>query len=169
MNKIEPSEMTISVLGTLGAPGSTVRSYIDLSQIASLVNRRFYRQGINWAVAGFKVGAGGAGTVQISKLPNSWVCSNAWEKAFRAWNRQQKEALDDAGGQSAMAKFRDFKVFMDTEHVDRFISNGSDLNATNLMPISFGALAAGGEWQPSRIVLPNTVDVGGPGVNIAPV
>ena len=51
-NKIEPSVLTL----TFATPGSgAARSYIDLSQVASLVNRRFYRQGINWAVAGFKL------------------------------------------------------------------------------------------------------------------
>ena len=49
VKNMEPAVQNITV--TI-APG---RNYIDLSQIASLVNRRFYRQGINWAVAGFKV------------------------------------------------------------------------------------------------------------------
>ena len=44
-SKIEPAVMTL----TFATPGSgAARSYIDLSQVASLVNRRFYRQGINF-------------------------------------------------------------------------------------------------------------------------
>lgn len=149
--------MTLVLGSSIGTPGATVRSYIDLSQIASIVNRRFYRQGINWAVAGFKVAAGGAGIVTIGKLPNTWVTSNAWEKAFRAWDKQQKDDVDEAGGQSAMAKFRDFKVFMDPRHVDEYLVSGSDLNATNLLPFDLaGNAAAGGEWEPSQIVVPNT-------------
>ncbi len=144
--------------------GTGKRFYVDLSQVASIVNRRFYRQGINWAVAGFKFQSAGPGKVQVAKLPNTWVTSNAWEKAFRAWNKQQKDDLDEAGGQSAMAKFRDFKVFMEPNHVEDYLVVGSDLNATNLLPIATQAVAgspvvvtaAGGEWEPSQIVVPNT-------------
>ena len=91
-NKIEPSEMTL----TFATPStSATRSYIDLSQVASLVNRRFYRQGINWAVAGFKFSSLKAGTVNVFRLPNTWVMSNSWEKSFRAYMRMNKEALEE--------------------------------------------------------------------------
>ncbi len=164
-NKIQPSEMTISLLTRPGAPGASGsgRFYCDLSQICSIANRRFYRQGINWAVAGFKVISSAPGQVGINKLPNTWVTSNAWEKAFRAWNKQQKDDLDEAGAQSGMAKFRDFKVFMEPNHVAEYIAAGSDLNNTNLLPVTAspdGTLppitAVGGEWEPSQIVVPNT-------------
>jgi len=154
-NKIEPSVMTFS----FATPGSgAARSYIDLSQVASLVNRRFYRQGINWAVGGMKVLSLQPGTVNCFKLPNTWVTSNAWEKAFRSWNKQQMEDVEESGSESAVARFRDFKVFADVAHVTQFIAAGSDLNATNLMPAdSGGVLATGGEWEASQIVVPNVV------------
>ncbi|AXQ66538.1 MAG: putative capsid protein [Circoviridae sp.] len=162
-NKIQPAAMTLTLSSRSVEAGTVNRSYIDLSQVASIVNRRFYRQGINWAVAGFKFQALGPGTIQVCKLPNTWVTSNSWEKAFRMWNKQQMEAVDDAGAQSTVAKFRDFKVFMEVNHVEDFIANGEDLNATNLLPIASTAVAgtpvpvlsAGGEWQPSQIVIPN--------------
>ena len=159
-NKIQPSVQTLTFVIPEGA--SNNRSYIDLSQVASIVNRRFYRQGINWAVAGFKVSAGSAGVVNIVKLPNTWITSNSWEKAFRAWDKQQKDDLEEAGGMSAMAKFRDFKVFMEANHVNNYIASGSDLNLTNLLPAFVdpaGAAVgtAGGEWEPSQIVLPMTL------------
>ena len=92
-SKIEPAVLTF----TLATPGTTAGThYVDLSQIASLVNRRFYRQGINWAVAGFKFSSTRAGKVNVYKLPNTWVMSNAWEKAFRAWQRMNNEALQEA-------------------------------------------------------------------------
>ena len=52
--KIEPAVTTLSFAIGTGTSGNE-SSYIDLSQCASLVNRRFYRQGINWAVAGIKI------------------------------------------------------------------------------------------------------------------
>ncbi len=49
--KIQPSVRTLTF--PIGNIGTNTSRYIDLSQASSLVNRRFYRQGINWAVAGF--------------------------------------------------------------------------------------------------------------------
>jgi hypothetical protein len=130
---------------------------IDLSQCASLVNRRFYRQGLNWAVAGFKFvdGAGATGVINIGKLPNTWVTSNSWEKGMRTWLRQQDEAIEDAGLESAVARFRDFKVHMDKTHVDATFAN-------NLIPIDYAAAPyALGEWNNSLVVIPNDGGVAG--------
>ncbi len=148
-NKIQPAVMTLSLPTASVTGGSTGRSYLDLSQIASLVNRRFYRQGLNWAVAGFKVVSLQPGTVSVAKLPNTWVTSNAWEKAFRAWNKQQMDSIEDSGAESAVARFRDFKVFADVDHV----TAGT---AANLLPVDFaGNFYAPGEWEYSQIVVPN--------------
>ena len=148
-NKIQPAVMTITLPTPSVSGGSTGRSYVDLSQIASLVNRRFYRQGLNWAVAGFKVSSLQPGSVSMAKLPNTWVTSNAWEKAFRAWNKQQMDAIEEAGAESAVARFRDFKVHADVTHVTAGY-------AANLLPVDYsGNSYAAGEWQDSIIVLPN--------------
>lgn len=158
-NKIQPAVQTMTFLTPSVFAGSSERFYVDLSQVASILNRRFYRQGINWAVAGFKFQSTLPSQIQVCKLPNTWVTSNAWEKSFRMWDKQQKDDLEEAGGMSAMAKFRDFKIFMDTNHVDDYIVAGRDLNATNLLPIAVPVTgpvtATGGEWQPSDIVVPN--------------
>lgn len=158
-NKIQPAEMTLQLL-TPSVPAGTVGSFTaDLSQIASLVNRRFYRQGLNWAVAGIKILTANTGSVSVSKLPNTWVTSNAWEKAFRAWNKQQMDMVDESGAQSAVARFRDFKIYADVQHV-------TDTFANNLLPYD-GAFPpapfAPGEWEASQIVIPNS---GAPGVNV---
>ena len=142
------------------APGGGVnQSYIDLSQCASIINRRFYRQGLNWAVAGFKItAAGGSGLVQVSKIHNTWVSSGAWEKTMRHWLKQQNDALEDSGTQSVVARFRDYKIFLDDQHVTQFIAAGNDLNLTNLIPFPGQGT---GDWEPSQIVIPN--DGGVPG------
>ena len=155
-NKIQPAVMTITLPTPSVSGGGTGRSYVDLSQVASLVNRRFYRQGLNWAVAGFKVSSLQPGSVSMAKLPNTWVTSNAWEKAFRAWNKQQMDAIEEAGAESAVARFRDFKVFADPTHVTAGV-------ATNLLPVDYGGNTyAAGEWDESIIVVPNvTPDASG--------
>jgi len=159
-NKIEPAVQTITLATPSVASGATGNFTVDLSQVASLINRRFYRQGINWAVAGVKVLTQAPGSVACLKLPNTWVTSNAWEKAFRMWNKQQMDAVDDAGAESAVAKFRDFKVFMDTTHVSSGFPG-------NLLPLdALGNTPLPGEWEPSQIVLPNTVaDASGTFIN----
>ena len=146
-NGMQPAVQTI----TLATPGTGAGTwFVDLSQIASLVNRRFYRQGINWAVGSMKFLSTRGGQANVYKLQNTWVTSNAWEKAFRMWNKQQMDAVEDGGAESAVARFRDFKVFMNPDHVAAGI-------AANLLPLDgSGAPILPGEWEPSLIVLPNT-------------
>jgi len=149
--KIEPSVQTV-LLSTPGVAAGAIGSFTaDLSQIASIINRRFYRQGINWAVAGFKILTAGTGTIQVRKLPNTWVLSNAWEKGFRAWQKMNNEALAETP--SIRPKFLDFKIYADaTHHTDGFTAN--------LLPVNNAVVVAPtatpGEWEPSKIVVPLT-------------
>ena len=129
-------------------PAESGASYIDLSQVASLVNRRFYRQGINWAVSGFKVltGPNLTGSVKISKLPNTWVMSNAWEKSFRTWTKMNNEALAET--KSIRPKFLDFKIYADEDHHNAGF-------AANLLPISSNITPfAPGKWDSSKVTIP---------------
>ncbi len=167
MAKIQPAVSTILINIPPSPDGGTTAGagYLDLSQCASIVNRRFYRQGLNWAVSGFRCNQKGGisgGRFQIEKLPETWVMSNAWHKAFAAWKKQQDEAIDEAGAESAVAKFRDFKVFMDTTHYDARNSpllpiksgGGNFLEATDGSTLT-------AEWQYSQIVTPNTLNADG--------
>ena len=151
MRKLEPAVQTMA----FALPNGT--STIDLSQCASLVNRRFYRQGINWVVAGFRFFKAGLapnpGTgVSVSKLPNTWVMGNAWEKSFRHWQDLNKRAIE--AGESLPGRFTDFKVYMDSTHH----TAGS---GTNLLPVdNAGTTAGAGEWEYSEIHIPNTLAPG---------
>jgi hypothetical protein len=148
MKKMEPAALTLTLATPSSAAGITRKSFIDLSQIASLVNRRFYRQGINWAVAGFKVSSLKAGTVTVGKLPTTWVMSNAWEKGFRSWQRMNEAAMTET--ESVRPRFLDFKIYANSDHHTAGF-------AGNLLPISFtGDTATAGEWESSKYVLPKT-------------
>ncbi len=138
--------------------------YIDLSQCASLVNRRFYRQGIQWAVSSIRLSTTAVdengveyvqsqkGKVTVSKLPSTWILSNSWEKSFRSWQRMIKNATDESGMQSVKGKFLDFKIFMDEDHHTAGFSD-------NLVPQDLlGNKATVGQWQPSEFEIP---DIGG--------
>ena len=148
-SKIQPAVQTMTFL----TPAVTSRSsdffYIDLSQCASLMNRRFYRQGINWAVSRIKVlSAGFVGKVNFNKLPNTWVMSNAWEKSFRAWQQMIKNATDESGSESIKGKFLDFKIYANRQH-------HNDGFGANLLPIDAASNTANlGQWQASDITIP---------------
>jgi hypothetical protein len=140
--------MTLSF--ALALTEQNTESTIDLSQVASLVNRRFYRQGINWAVAGFKLITPSAytGEISIGKLPNTWVLSNSWEKSFRAWQRMNNEALSES--QSVKPRFLDFKIYADAVHHSAgFVGN--------LLPLGFTP----GEWESSKFLIPDTTTASG--------
>lgn len=154
IRKLEPAAQTIRV--TL-QPGANTA---DLSRLASLVNRRFYRQGINWVVSGFRVFKSGtaptAGTgISISKLPNTWVLGNAWEKGFRHWQDLNKKALE--AGESLPGRFTDFKVYMDDTHHG---SNAATPNNNVLPEDGVGNVATAGEWIYSKVIIPDDTVVG---------
>ena len=149
--KLEPAVQTLTYVLPNGV------NTVDLSQSACLVNRRFYRQGINWVVSGFRFFRAGTsptpGTgVSVSKLPNTWVLGNAWEKSFRHWQDLNKRATE--AGESLPGRFTDFKVYMDEIHH----AAGS---GTNLLPADDnGVIATAGEWVYSKIVIPDDASPG---------
>jgi hypothetical protein len=132
--------------------GGAVTDYtLDLSQCASLVNRRFYRQGINWAVSGFKMlTSSQLGSIAIKKLPDTWVMSNAWEKGFRTWQKMNNEAL--AESESIRPRFLDYKIYADSAH--HAAGYAGNLLPGLLSPTFVAATA--GEWESSKMVIPKT-------------
>ncbi len=128
--------------------------YIDISQCASLMNRRFYRQGLNWAVAGITIFTDTAtgGDVVVYKVPDTWIASNSWHKGFAAWSDMQEKALEDA--ESIKPKFNDFKVYMDADHHTAGVDN-------NLIPLdATGNPYTTGTWDMSNMIIPDDTVVG---------
>ena len=151
--------MTLDFVTTVVPQDTIGRFTIDLSQVASAVNRRFYRQGLNWAVAGFKLVSPVTANVKINKLPNTWSLANGWTKVFKAWQRQQRDAVGDGVQESVVAKFNDFKIHMDATHLTAGFG-------ANLLPRdSLFNTVLPGEWEASQLVIPN---FGAPGVNYEP-
>lgn len=159
-----PTAVPVAGAGPGASPGEATY-YIDLNQVNSLVNRRFYRQGLINAVASIKITTESQvagfdlpvaerprGQVQVAKLPTSWVMSNAWMKGMKAWSRMVDEATSEA--ESTRPRFLDFKIYADRYH-------HAQGYGANLLPISeftsAGAqVATPGEWLPSKFVLPKT-------------
>jgi len=145
--KIEPAVMTVQL--NLNIPAtSTVTRTLDLSQVASLLNRRFYRQGLNWAVGGFKMLSSTVsplnGSVRIDKLPQTWVMSNAWHKSFAHWQEMNNNAL--AESESVRPRFLDFKIYANATHHTAGYGD-------NLLPVAT-TMAIPGEWEASKMVIP---------------
>jgi hypothetical protein len=140
--------------------------FIDLMKDASRAARKFFRQGKLVAIANVRITMPSASTptagnaVYVSAMQNNWCTSNAWHKAFAVWDKQQREALEDSQSQSAMAGFRDFKVFIDYQH--EIVGN---LEPVNLGPFSQAGpfptavvtapALQSGEWDYSQIVVPD--------------
>jgi hypothetical protein len=153
VKKIEPAVQTMVFEVPLTGGGTIDQLTIDLSQCASLLNRRFYRQGINWAVSGFKFLTGQyTGLIAVEKLPDTWVMSNAWEKGFRVWQRMNNEALQES--ESVRPRFLDFKIYADSDH--HIAGFGG-----NLLPGVFNPAftpATAGEWEPSKVYIPTALN-----------
>ncbi len=144
--KIQPAVKTLQFTVPLG------NNYVDLSQCASLVNRRFYRQGLNWAVAGFSffTAADASGSIGISKIPDTWIASNSWMKGFATWQKSVNEALEET--ESIKAKFTDFKIYMDPGH-------HAAGKAANLIPVdTAGNPYTKGEWDYSQVHIPTSLN-----------
>lgn len=165
--KLEPAVTRLSF--TAPVQGT---NWIDLSFVCSALNRRFYRQGLNWAVGGFRVTVGNnqSGNVTFSKIPQTWTAMNSWKKSFALWNEQQMKAIEEGGAQSAVARYRDFKIFLDRDMVvasaaANFIQNQAQtpLDGQLLLPVDGQYnLINTGEWEYSEIEIPN--NAGAPGV-----
>ena len=147
----------------LSQPGEDVISgtrYLDLGQVHSLVNRVSARQGQEYVVQSIEIGckAGGAFSATVYKLPEHWPCVNAWEKTMRLWLQQQNDTAEEAGIESTVARYRDFKVHFDTDHITAGF-------ASNLIPSGYSlddpaSTVDAYEWDPSVVVIPNDAVVG---------
>ncbi len=154
--KIEPAAMTLNFSTASVSGGASQSFYVDLSQVASLVSRRFYRQGINWAVSGIKISTNGDGSLTTMKLPNTWVMGNAWEKSFRSWQDMNEKALEDT--ESVKPRFMDFKIFADARHHN--LGYGANLLPNTLKVTNAGVatidVATAGEWESSKVSVPTS-------------
>lgn len=131
----------------LGAASGTY--YLDISQIVSLANRKFLRQGMNWVVSNIEYWSDGNSQMVVSKLPDTWMMANAWVKSFKLWQESQDQVLD-IEGRDILGKYADFKIFLDSAHQVSGVAN-------NLLPFGFDNVVPGAtcKWDPSTYQVPN--------------
>jgi len=165
MKKIDPAVKTLTF--SAGAGG---RTYIDIGLAASIANRRFYRQGLNWAVSGMTIWTSGTPqTISVMKLPDTWVAYNAWMKSFRLWQDMNDQVLDVEPG--IQGRYADFKIFMDRDHrddtvLDPFQSDTTASAGKTMLPLvrnsGSGLMVlptlTNVSWDPSEYTFPDPVD-----------
>lgn len=170
---LQPAVMKLHyALQTPEGAVSSSTHYLSITRDISRLNRRFYRQGLNVAIANIKVttlpaAAGVQGSqCYVNSIPHTWSVANSWMKSFTLWKKQQDDAIAESGSQDVVARFRDFKISMEDG-----MTVGTTENPVNMGPGRFigpfapglkftNDLAASDEWVASRIVVPNDGAVG---------
>lgn len=155
-------------------------NYLDIGFLMSQINRKLYRQGMEYVVADIELlgdAQSVSGTyVTVERLPMTWTLCNAWSKAFYHWKEQQNDAMRDADAWDSLGAYNDFKVYMDDAHWN--FANGKTLDERWLKSIApltvtqssaeLALIAAGAppgqakqEWDMSQFVIPNAEGVVG--------
>ena len=141
-------------------------NYVDLSLACSAANRRFYRQGLTWAVAGMTLHTpdGVIGDFDVSKVPDTWMSQQAHKKSKMLWMKSQDQVLDEQP--TISARYRDFKVYLDAQMVGASKQSTAALPAVDgdiMLPVDRNnAIAKPGEWVYSELQLPNAGGSGAP-------
>ena len=78
--------------------------YIDLAKDLSAINRRLYRQGKVYRIAGITVHSTSNAFVKVCAAPDSWVVRNAWKRGFKRWKQMNKLA------ERTLGTYHDYKV-----------------------------------------------------------
>jgi len=103
--------------------------YIDLGECLSLVNRKLFRQGYVYVIESLSWQHAAGLEVQLRSLPTSWTVYNSWKKAYRLWNKMNREAAQGLG-RNAYPAYHDFKVFYNSDHYVTYAGV-----ASNLLPV----------------------------------
>lgn len=88
--------------------------FIDIARALSILNRKFYRQGVYYYVNSVEVYNNETGVVDLHTLPDNWITKNAWNRGFRLF--QKMNAMVDDVSTGFRPKYHDFKVFLNQMH-----------------------------------------------------
>lgn len=85
--------------------------YLDLARDLSLLNRRLYRQGMDYHVKSITVMSRNTptGSITASVVPCTWTIQNAYRRGFKAWRKSIKDALTNVGD-DIKGKWADFRI-----------------------------------------------------------
>lgn len=153
------AEKTLNFQFGPGAEAST-SGWIDIGQCLSSMNRKLFRQGMQYMVQEIKIESWSpdANQITVRRICDNWINTNAWTKALAEWNEQNLQAARETGTESTLAKWRDFKVYMNKDHCDSGVGN-------NLLPIGYELsdhpVGSVYQWAMSKFVVPNDANFAG--------
>ena len=134
--KTSPTVLRLSFEGT----GNSTR-YIDIARALSIINRKFYRQGVYYYVNSVELYNNEDAFVDLHTLPDNWITKNAWNRGFKIF--QQMNSMVD----TPRPKYHDFKVRMSTLQAE----DGSNTMDPDLYSINgTNASLAPDEWVYSK-------------------
>lgn len=155
MPKLQPAVQTLFIdTGSITASPNFTSKYLDIAQCVSIVSRRAYRQGHNWAVAQIKIMTANPSAVIIEKIPENWISIQAWQKAFALWQKHNGQVLKD--NPSLKPKYYDFKVGFDSSQIfsNNLLPHYKDPSTGTITPFTAG------EWVQSCVQMPNDPTTG---------
>lgn len=109
-SKKSPTQIRLSFEGT----GGTTR-FVDLAKALSIINRRFYRQGVYYYVNSVELYNNEDAYVDLHTLPDTYVTKNAWNRGFAIWNEMNNKVRAPYSN-IGLPKYHDFKVYMSDLH-----------------------------------------------------
>ena len=107
----ERTERTLRFTWDAGSASSTI--YLDIAKALSIINKRFYRQGLYYYVSGGYFVNGTEAHVQLLTVPDTWMTKLAWIRGFKIWSKMNRIATSGDAG-SIYPKYHDFKVRMNS-------------------------------------------------------
>jgi hypothetical protein len=111
MKGIEPAQRKLYYLTATSSGNVTVD--IDLAKDLSAVNRRLYRQGMQYYVQSVEFMSAGTTNVRVFAYAagDTWINHNAWKKGFALWRSQQRDV--ESVMPNLQGKWADFKIELD--------------------------------------------------------
>ena len=139
----ERTERTLRFTWNAGDATSTI--YIDIAKALSIINKRFYRQGLYYYVSGGYFVNGTEAHVQLLTVPDTWMTKLAWIRGFKIWSKMNRIATSGDTA-SIYPKYHDFKVRMHSGTASATITDPchGNLNSTTEY--------AADEWVLSKFV-----------------
>lgn len=110
--------------------------FIDIARALSVINRKFYRQGVYYYVNSVEIYNNSTGVVDLHTAPDNWVTKNAWNRGFRLY--QKMNSMVDDVSNMGRSKYHDYKVYLSDMHRTSGVMSPElcDINGqtTNMLP-----------------------------------
>ena len=136
-SKRAPTQLRLSF--EVSAEQSSQLKFIDIARALSVINRKFYRQGVYYYVNSVELHNDENSVVDLLVAPDNWVTKNAWNRGFRTFQAMNAQV------DTPRPKYHDFKIKLLSTQTD---ANTMDPDLYNSSMVH--SSQAPDEWQFSR-------------------